>query len=1089
MKMRKILAAVLALTVFCGETSLINVYNQNGHIVVNAADIENYDAASDYKYEVLDDETVTITGYSAYHTELKIPPYIDGKPVTKLGDSAFDFYFMDLAYQTQITSVVIPDTVTWIGDCCFNSQRKLSNITFPQKLDHIGYCAFNVTQWMDNQLNSSKSGIIYLSDIVIEGMNCDNNVILKNGTKGITGKAFSNSKLENIYIPSSTTDIDENAFSGCEGLTIYCEAGSYAETFAKEYGFSCVTDGSRPSVSVEPDDLFKFDLDDDGTLTISGEGKIPKETFRGNSDIKKVIIEKGITTIEESVFLNCKNLTSVTLSDSLTNIERSAFYGCSNLESVTIPDSVKSIGRLAFYNTSWLENKRKENQLVIVNGIIIDGNNCSGDLVIPDSVKSIGDSAFEYNNDLKSVTIPDSVTSIGKNAFNSCKNLESINIPDSLTSIDDEVFYGCSNLKSVTIPDSVTSIGVNAFSCCESLESITIPDSVTSIGNVAFYGCSNLKTISISNSLTSIAGGVFADCSSLESITIPDSIINMDDAFSYCKNLKSINIPDSVVSIDGAFEECTSLESITIPDSVTSIGVSTFKKCLSLKSVSIPTSVTSIGPYAFYYCPALESIIIPDSVTSISLSAFEDCSKLESITIPDSVTNIEHDAFKNTSWLDKKKNEEPLVIVNGILIDARNCSGDLIIPDSVTSIGEKAFEGADFVGTEYNCINLKSLVIPATVTKIGYSACDYCMALESVSILNPDCEIYDDESTIYNDKNGWGLCVYKGVIKGYDNSTAQKYAEKYNYTFESLGKAPETPVTTAPVQTMTAVPVTTINSVKTTSVLTQSTTNDSIKTKTESSVESVETTATTAYLLKSYDLCDNINCDLYSDGNIVLKGTGAIPDHDSPTDPPFAFDTFLKKMTISDGITRVGKSAISGANGLEAVTLSETVSSIGENAFSSSWSLKSITILNPECEIYDSASTIFNKGNYESDEPAYIFEGTIYGYDNSTAQAYAEKYNYKFESLGEVSEKHATELGDVNEDRKIDANDATLVLVNYSLLSTGEAIQLTEAQQKAADVNGDGKIDASDATMILQYYSYLSTGGDLVFKEFMKQNG
>ena len=79
--------------------------------------------------------------------------------------------------------------------------------------------------------------------------------------------------------------------------------------------------------------------------------------------------------------------------------------------------------------------------------------------------------------------------------------------------------------------------------------------------------------------------------------------------------------------------------------------------------------------------------------------------------------------------------------------------------------------------------------------------------------------------------------------------------------------------------------------------------------------------------------------------------------------------------------------------------------------------------------------------------------------------------------------------GDANGDGKIDANDATLVLVNYSLLSTGEKMQLTESQQKAADVNGDGKIDASDATMILQYYSYLSTGGDLVFKEFMKQNG
>ncbi|SFX70016.1 dockerin type I domain-containing protein [Ruminococcus sp. XPD3002] len=115
-----------------------------------------------------------------------------------------------------------------------------------------------------------------------------------------------------------------------------------------------------------------------------------------------------------------------------------------------------------------------------------------------------------------------------------------------------------------------------------------------------------------------------------------------------------------------------------------------------------------------------------------------------------------------------------------------------------------------------------------------------------------------------------------------------------------------------------------------------------------------------------------------------------------------------------------------------------------------------------------------------------MFTGIIKGYDNSTAQAYAEKYNYKFESLGAAPTNTVTESGDLNSDGKIDANDATLVLVNYSLLSTGEKMQLTESQQKAADVNGDGKIDASDATLILQYYSYLSTGGDMDFKLFIK---
>jgi len=96
-------------------------------------------------------------------------------------------------------------------------------------------------------------------------------------------------------------------------------------------------------------------------------------------------------------------------------------------------------------------------------------------------------------------------------------------------------------------------------------------------------------------------------------------------------------------------------------------------------------------------------------------------------------------------------------------------------------------------------------------------------------------------------------------------------------------------------------------------------------------------------------------------------------------------------------------------------------------------------------------------------------------------------YEYKDHRLYIASNLPDVNLGDLNDDGKIDANDATLVLVNYSLLSTGEKIQLTESQQKAADVNGDGKIDASDATMILQYYSYLSTGGKDSFADFLKK--
>ncbi|MBO7394867.1 MAG: hypothetical protein J6U16_01960 [Ruminococcus sp.] len=68
-------------------------------------------------------------------------------------------------------------------------------------------------------------------------------------------------------------------------------------------------------------------------------------------------------------------------------------------------------------------------------------------------------------------------------------------------------------------------------------------------------------------------------------------------------------------------------------------------------------------------------------------------------------------------------------------------------------------------------------------------------------------------------------------------------------------------------------------------------------------------------------------------------------------------------------------------------------------------------------------------------------------------------------------------FGDPNNDSKIDANDASFVLVQYAKMSTGGEATMTEAEKSAADINKDGKVDAKDASVALAYYSYLSTGG------------
>ena len=107
-------------------------------------------------------------------------------------------------------------------------------------------------------------------------------------------------------------------------------------------------------------------LYEDGTLTISGTGAM--KSYRNDDspavqkkdNVKKVVIEDGVTSIGESAFYSCKSLTSITIPDSVTSIGFTAFYACSSLTSITILKSVTSIGKNAFkdcYNlTVYLES-------------------------------------------------------------------------------------------------------------------------------------------------------------------------------------------------------------------------------------------------------------------------------------------------------------------------------------------------------------------------------------------------------------------------------------------------------------------------------------------------------------------------------------------------------------------------------------------------------------------------------------------------------------------------------------------------------------------------------------------------------------
>jgi hypothetical protein len=171
-----------------------------------------------------------------------------------------------------------------------------------------------------------------------------------------------------------------------------------------------------------------------------------------------VTIPNGVTEIAIYAFSGCSGLKSIMIPEGVTEIGFCAFEGCSSLKSIAIPESVIKIEPYAFLNTALYDNEDNW-----INGILHIGNcliKATPDVVpseytIREGTRVIAGAAFEYCENLTSITIPESVTKIGHNAFRGCKNLTSITLPKSLlTQIDDEIFSGCSSLSITKIQKS-----------------------------------------------------------------------------------------------------------------------------------------------------------------------------------------------------------------------------------------------------------------------------------------------------------------------------------------------------------------------------------------------------------------------------------------------------------------------------------------------------------------------------------------------------------------------------------------------------------------------------------------------------------
>ena len=363
------------------------------------------------------------------------------KDIVAIGNDAFK--------GSKITSLNIPEGITFVGARAFMGCNDLKSISLPESLTTLFSNAFEETAWWESQ----NDGLVYLGDFAFRYKSNSqiypSIVEIKEGTKYLSDGLFENfyyHELKSIKLPNSVERI-----------------GSYAF-----YGQSALPEVDLPAnLQYIGESAFKYCKNLKIKAWPKGLRHIGDGAFQNCMSMDNAIFVEETGTC---VFSSCDNIKSIEIAE---NVKEISFNGITSavLEKVTFPNTIESV--TGFHSSGIVETPWYQS---LPEGIFYAGKsaltyigkyNVSRPLVINEGTEIIGSEAFLNQIELTDVELPSSLKKVCERAFENCTNLTSQNIPANVNSISKYIVRGCDKLefiKSFITDIENTKVDWNAFS-------------------------------------------------------------------------------------------------------------------------------------------------------------------------------------------------------------------------------------------------------------------------------------------------------------------------------------------------------------------------------------------------------------------------------------------------------------------------------------------------------------------------------------------------------------------------------------------------------------------------------------------------